>query len=118
MITKINDYVIEVTTVKDTYALDELETPDGVVEQYRLIQKDTKAKKCIRLMDIEDINQVISDYGYSVSNRTQLGIRYRDPIIVIGKYSDFKKAIFEDKQDYGGSIGFRYEHSKNNRTQV
>lgn len=106
MIKLLNNDAIEVITIKDKYRVIEIETPEGIQEEYELLAKDIKSKKCIRLIDITEVSQLVSDYGFTISNRTQLDLRMKDPIVVMGQYEDFKKLVF-GKTDYSTTIGFK-----------
>lgn len=107
MIKLLANDAIEVITIKDTYRINEIETSKGIQEEYILVQKDSQSKKCIRLMDITEVSQLVSDYGYPISNRTQLDIRMKDPIVVVGRYQDFKNIVFDNRTDYSTNIGFK-----------
>lgn len=107
MIKILNDTSIEVISVSNIYRnLDN--------DEYELIRENTTCKKSLNIYDITEVSQVLSDYGYPLTYRTQLDIRMKDPITVIGKYQDFRDIIF--KQSNKNKIG--YEHNKHNSSTV
>lgn len=101
------DY-IEVDVIQDVYKGVEVERDGEIVEDYKLVKKDVKSKKTIWKSEISDVKQVINDKGNIRTKRVELGIKYKDPIIVVGSYKELKKAIFDLSKKDNKVIGYKF----------
>lgn len=82
-----NKDLIEVICISDIY------TREDESDNLILVKKDVKVKQVIYKYDIEHIRQVVNNKGNVRTKRVELGIRSKDPIVVVGSYKEYKELV-------------------------
>lgn len=101
----IEDEYIEVTTISDVYKTIEKEVDGEIVEEYELVKSNAKAKQILYKSEISHIKQIFNDRGNVKTKQIELGIKYKDPIVIEGNYNQFKNIIFNQPKQ-NKSIGY------------
>lgn len=98
-----NEEYMEFYTVSDVYKT--VDTAEG--EDYVLVKKDVKCKEKVWKAEITYIREVVNTQGNIRRQRTEIGLRYKDPIIVLGRYRDINDVVFTTSSNYK-NIGFKF----------
>lgn len=93
--------IIEVTILEDIY-LGNADNDDCV-----LIKKDAKSKQTFFKKDINHVKQVLNTSGNIRTKRVELGIAYKDSIIVEGSYKAMQQLLFNNKP-VDRTVGFKF----------
>jgi hypothetical protein len=103
-----DDDYIEVTTISDVYKTEEVEVNGELVEEYKLVKAGVKSKQTIWKSEISHIKQIFNENGNVKTKQVELGIKFREPITVIGNYKQLKECIFNtpSKEEYK-TVGFK-----------
>lgn len=83
----LNKDLIEVVCISDIYKRDD--NTDDLI----LVKKDVRVKQVIYRYDIEHVRQVVNTEGNVITKRVELGIRSKDPIVVLGSYKEYKDIV-------------------------
>lgn len=100
--TENNKEYIELNVYQDVYV-----NTNGDPEDYKLVKKDAKSKKTLWKKDITHVKQVLNDKGNNRTKRVELGIAFKESIIVEGNYKQLQQCIFDNRKN-AKSIGFNF----------
>lgn len=93
---------IEVEVYQDIYK--ENKKSDNFI----LVKKDVISKQVIYKDEVTHIKEVVNKLGYNRISRVELGLRSRDPIIVVGTYTKFKSILFDKNKQNNKTVGFKW----------
>lgn len=100
--TENNKEYIELNVYQDVY----INTGDNP-EDYTLVKKDAKSKKTLWKKDITHVKQVLNDKGNNRTKRVELGIAFKESIVVEGNYKQLQQSIFNSRK-HNKPIGFNF----------
>jgi len=97
---KNTDY-IEFYSVSDVY-------DKGDNDEYHLVKRAVKTKEKVWKYDIAYVREVFNSKGNVRRQRTEIGVRNRDPIVVLGRYRDIDPIVFNTNNTINKSVGFKF----------
>lgn len=96
---KNKDY-IEFYSVNDVYT-------KGTDDEYKLVKKGVTTREKVWKNEIAYVREVFNTKGNIRRQRTEIGIRSKDPIIVMGRYRDINPIVFDTNKCLG-TVGFKF----------
>lgn len=88
------------------YAILDVYKPIADSEEYELVKKDVKCRKKVFKYDVSYIKEVYNSKGNIRTQRVEVGIKHDEPIIVLGRYRDIDKVIFDRRKP--NNVGFKF----------